>query len=77
MKLLWIVLGLSAAGTAAFVAAASLWGGWQLSLHGWIALALGVFLSFALGGGLTALMFYSDRHGYDDQVELDPGDEHD
>jgi hypothetical protein len=26
-------------------------------------------LSFAVGGGLMALSFYSSRHGYDDRVE--------
>ncbi|MEQ1617382.1 MAG: hypothetical protein ABL883_03430 [Terricaulis sp.] len=75
MKLLWIVLGLSAAGTAAFLAFASAWSGWELSFHLWIALGLGTFLSLALGGGLTALMFYSARQGYDDRVEPDRGDE--
>jgi len=39
-----------------------------LSLHGIIALLLGVALSLALGGGLMALVFYSSRHGYDDEA---------
>jgi zinc transporter ZupT len=41
----------------------------NISLHGWIALTLGVVLSLGLGGGLMALSFYSSRRGYDDRVE--------
>jgi hypothetical protein len=33
---------------------------------GWLAIAGGVFFSLLVGGGLMALMFYSNRHGYDD-----------
>lgn len=40
--------------------------GLELSLHGWIALTLGVVLSIALGVGLMSLVFYSARRGYDD-----------
>jgi len=40
----------------------------QISLHGWIALGLGAFLSVALGGGLMALSFYSARRGFDDDA---------
>jgi hypothetical protein len=35
---------------------------------GWVALASGVILSLIVGCGLMALVFYSSRHGYDDQV---------
>ena len=38
----------------------------QMSGHGWIALTLGVVLSFVLGAGLMALVFISSRRGYDD-----------
>jgi hypothetical protein len=37
-----------------------------MSIHGYVAMALGVVLSLALGGGLMALAFYSSRRGYDD-----------
>ena len=48
------------------------WQGWtahadvQMSIHGFIALGLGVFFSLLFGVGLMALTFYSSRHGYDD-----------
>jgi hypothetical protein len=38
----------------------------QMSVHGWIALALGVVLSLAIGLGLMALVFFSARRGHDD-----------
>lgn len=53
----------------------SVWGltvAWKLSgnapisVHGYVAMGLGVVLSLLLGGGLMALAFYSDRDGYDD-----------
>jgi hypothetical protein len=37
-----------------------------IPLYGWLAIAGGVFFSLLVGGGLMALMFYSNRHGYDD-----------
>jgi TRAP-type C4-dicarboxylate transport system permease small subunit len=44
--------------------------GWNLSdgqidTNGYIALGLGVLLSMVLGGGLMALLFWSNRKGYD------------
>ena len=52
----------------------SIWFAWQgfsridieIGTHGWIALGLGVFFSFVVGGGLMALVFISSRRGYDD-----------
>jgi hypothetical protein len=54
-----------------------------LAVHTWISAAaspmpasayifmgLGVVLSLALGIGLMALVFYSNRHGYDDAADL-------
>lgn len=40
----------------------------EISGHGIAAMTLGVVLSFLVGGGLMALTFYSNRHGYDDDV---------
>ncbi len=47
------------------------WDASAMSIHGWIALGLGTFLSLALGGGLMALVFHSARKGYDDHIEID------
>lgn len=40
--------------------------GVSMSIHGYIALGLGVILSLLVGGGLMALVFFSARRGYDD-----------
>jgi predicted phage tail protein len=55
------------------ILAASIWFafyGWNLtegevSRSGMIALILGIVLSMVLGGGLMALVFWSNRKGYD------------
>ncbi len=44
--------------------------GWNLApnemdIHGYIAMALGVLFTAALGGGLMALLFWSHKKGYD------------
>jgi len=46
-----------------------------MSVHGWIALGLGVAGTVGLGWGLMALAFRSSREGWDDRVDnrLDPG----
>jgi hypothetical protein len=38
----------------------------RMSGHGYAAMVLGIIFSLALGFGLMGLMFYSNRHGYDD-----------
>ena len=41
----------------------------------WLLLAIGGVLSIVLGGGLMALVFYSDRMGYDEPPSLvEPSD---
>jgi heme/copper-type cytochrome/quinol oxidase subunit 2 len=40
----------------------------QISVHGWIALTLGVVFSLIIGCGLMALVFYSSRRGYDERA---------
>ena len=37
-----------------------------MSGHGYAAMVLGIIFSLALGCGLMGLMFYSNRHGYDE-----------
>ena len=58
------------------------WAGWvwfslgdaDISTDGFIALTLGVVFSILVGVGLMALVFYSARKGYDDQVEYEDPD---
>jgi hypothetical protein len=38
----------------------------QISLGGWLAMIFGVIVTLALGIGLMALMFISNRRGYDE-----------
>ena len=44
-------------------------GGDPIPLYGWIAIVGGAFFSLLIGGGLMGLVFYSSRHGYDDDVQ--------
>jgi len=41
-------------------------GGDAIPLYGYAAIVGGVLFSLTIGGGLMALVFYSNRHGYDD-----------
>jgi hypothetical protein len=38
----------------------------KISGPGWLAMALGVTVTLALGVGLMALVFFSNRRGYDE-----------
>ncbi|WP_125255439.1 hypothetical protein [Brevundimonas fluminis] len=76
---LTLLLALLTAAAATFGAAAA-WraiGGAAMSVHGWVALGLGMVGSVALAWGLMALAFKSSREGWDDRVDntLDPGRE--
>lgn len=42
-----------------------------ISLHGFIALGLGIVGSLVVGGGLMALIFFSSRSGHDQAVHED------
>lgn len=56
--------------------AASSWmhlAGAVIPIYGWFAIAGGVGFSLLVGGGLMALIFYSNRHGYDDLSGGDSG----
>ena len=68
MRLL-IILGLFALLAASIWFAGTAWehfGGDAIPFYGYVAIAGGVLFSLVIGGGLMALVFYSDRHGYDD-----------
>jgi heme A synthase len=53
----------------AIVGAAMVWSSaaeTTISLHGYVAMGLGVVLSIALGVGLMALTFFSAKRGHDE-----------
>lgn len=72
----WIALAVAI--VAVIIIASSTAGIWrsigasQITLAGWLAMALGVLFSLALGIGLMALVFFSNRRGYDDQDRNGP-----
>ena len=53
---LWFAIGLSAGDDSA-----------PMPAVGYVAMILGIVFSVVIGCGLMALLFYSHRHGYDDQ----------
>lgn len=64
-------------GVLVALALLSLWAGvagWNLesdvemSVHGYIAMAIGIVASLVVGIGLMTLVFYSSRKGYDDEA---------
>ena len=65
----WVAATVAAACVVGVVAAAAnFWhsiGGGGISPAGWLAMGLGVVVSLALGIGLMALVFFSNRRGYD------------
>ena len=67
----WIALAVASVvviGLAAWMAGTWVdFGDAGMSAAGWFALALGVFMTLALGIGLMALVFISHRHGYDER----------
>ncbi len=69
MKLFLLTLSLGAILAAALFGLLTGWDASAMSVHGWIALSLGTFLSLAVGGGLMALVFYSARKGYDERAD--------
>ena len=62
--------------SAIAIIAVSYWGltvliatqGVELSFHGKIAMAIGIVFTMAVGFGLMALLFYSNRGGHDENV---------
>ncbi|HVG02748.1 MAG TPA: hypothetical protein VM842_07635 [Nitrospira sp.] len=43
----------------------------QMPEAGWIAMVAGIGFSIIIGCGLMALLFYSNRQGYDDPPKLE------
>ena len=74
-----LALGLAVViAAAATLGLAGYWrliGGGPMSVHGWIAMGLGVLGTVGLSWLLMSLAFRSDREGWDDRVDnrLDPG----
>lgn len=69
-----LLIGLGLLGLAGFLGwvlwrAVTMDGG--MSVHGWIAMALGLGLTAALAVVLMGLAFYSSRRGWDD-IDRDP-----
>jgi hypothetical protein len=60
------------AGAVAFAYLGLTTPGEPMPTQGWIALTLGVVFSLIVGIGLMALVFYSSRHGYDEQAQYRP-----
>ena len=46
-----------------------------MSGHGWLAMGLGVGMTFLVGAGLMALVFFSHRRGFDERANR-PNDDH-
>ena len=44
--------------------------GQEMSTAGYVAMALGILVTLALGIGLMALVFYSNREGHDRDADL-------
>jgi hypothetical protein len=64
-----IILALFGLLAASFWFVGAAWerlGGSGIPFYGYVAIAGGVLVSLTVGGGLMALVFYSNRHGYDD-----------
>lgn len=66
--LLLLLLGAAAGGIWAWNVAGDGSAGTGISLHGFIALGLGILGSLLVGGGLMALVFISSRSGHDQAV---------
>ena len=64
-----IALGVAVGSVVAITLAWTAIGGGELTLHGWIALSLGVLGTVALAWVLMALAFKSDRDGWDDRAD--------
>jgi type VI protein secretion system component VasK len=65
----WLLAGvLGVMLLAATVLSVRLWTSMDTAIggHGWAALIIGAVLTFVVGAGLMALVFFSSRRGYDE-----------
>ena len=69
MKVFLLTISLGGILAAVMFGVLTGWDSSAMSIHGWIALGLGTFLSLAIGGGLMALVFYSAHKGYDERAD--------
>jgi hypothetical protein len=71
----WVALAIAVAVVAAMaIVIGVIWrqlGASEITTVGWLALILGVIVTCALGVGLMALVFISNRRGYDDPERRD------
>jgi hypothetical protein len=76
MRKLWVVVPLFAMLAGAVGFAVHGWSsveGPPMPAIGWAAMIGGILFSLIVGCGLMALVFYSSRHGYDEQGGSQPG----
>jgi hypothetical protein len=66
---LLLAIVIAGAGTWGVAAVWRSIGGGDLSVHGWIALSLGIAGTVGLAWALMSLAFKSDREGWDDRVD--------
>jgi hypothetical protein len=62
------LFGLLAAAVWFLITSWTHFSGDPIPLYGYVAIGGGVLFSLLVGGGLMALVFYSARHGYDDDA---------
>ncbi|HEX8471534.1 MAG TPA: hypothetical protein VF633_10505 [Brevundimonas sp.] len=72
-----LACGIAAVSTVGLAGFWKLIGGGALTIHGWIAMGLGILGTVGISWVLMGLAFRSDREGWDDRVDnsLDPGRE--
>jgi hypothetical protein len=79
MRAFYVIVPLFALLAAAIWFAASAWtrlDDVSIPPWGWLAVGGGILFSSLIGGGLIALIFYSSRHGYDDEQHGYEDDQH-
>jgi len=67
-------IGIVVASLLSLSAMAVAWSAWraladvQMSMSGWVAMILGAVAAIGLGAGLMALLFWSNRKGFDERA---------